>query len=162
MSGIGWIRYLRTSSFLMILLFYGITSPGWASIPSHERTGTIVPVSLGEVQVVEEPHSTILAVWHALVSMLFGEAIARSMDDTDHLMVLYLLENGHPGSKSRWRNRDTRSTYFVTLARAFNEAGELCLEYVLEASIRGQTHRSQGFVCREPDGRWCAANGVCN
>ena len=141
-----------------VIVLWGLACSGWASVQPHERTGMIVGSIPNGTQAAEDRDSAVATITRTLVSMMIGETIARSMDDTDRTMVLHTLENGRGGVPSRWRNPDSHNMYTVTLIRAYDVAQGPCLEYTVEAVIGGKGDKVHSTACLRSDGSWDVAN----
>jgi len=141
----------------MVAVSWALALPGWATVPTHERTGMDVGGVLGralEIQAGEDRGGTIETVMRTIVSGLVGEAVSHSMDDTDLMMTLMALENETASAPSRWRNPRTGNVYSVTSRRTYDATGGPCLEYSMEAVTGGKRDEAHGTACRQPDGSW--------
>jgi surface antigen len=143
--------------FSMVAVSWALALPGWATVSPHERAAMDVGRVLDKVleaRAGESREGAIGTVMRAVVKALLGEAMARSMDNTDLMMTLLALENDRAGVRSRWRNPHTGNLYSVTSTRTYDASGRACLEYSTEAVIGGKQDKVHGTACRQKDGSW--------
>lgn len=144
-------------AFSMVAVSWALALSGWATVPTHERTGMDVGGVLNralETRSDEDHGGTVATIMRTMVNALVGEAVSHSMDDTDLMMTVLALENGSAGEPSRWRNPRTGNVYSITSRRTYDETGGPCLEYSMEAVSGGKRDEVHGTACRQPDGSW--------
>jgi surface antigen len=139
--------------FVLILLSILI---GCAHAPKEE-VGMVIGGVLGGVlghQVGGGRGQAVSTVLGAIVGGAVGASIGRSMDELDRLRMSAALEVTRTGVASVWQNPDTGYEYRMTPTDTYRAAYGPCREYVLEASIGGDTEQIYGTACRQPDGSW--------
>lgn len=91
----------------------------------------------------------------AVLGLLLGGSIGRSMDQVDQTCVGRALEQAPTGTPVAWRNPDNGRQYQVTPVRTFPTSdGRFCREYTTEVVIGGGIESAHGTACRQPDGTW--------
>ncbi len=65
------------------------------------------------------------------------------------------FENARTGEASTWRNPDSGNSGSITPTRTYQApSGGYCREYQQDIIVGGETHKSYGTACRQPDGSW--------
>ena len=91
----------------------------------------------------------------ALIGVLLGGEIGRSLDAQDRACVGRTLETVPTGQTVAWRNPDTGADYRTTPRRTYQtDSGRYCREYTTSATVGGRQQQVYGTACRQPDGSW--------
>jgi surface antigen len=91
----------------------------------------------------------------ALIGVLLGGEIGRSLDAQDRACVGRTLETVPTGQTVAWQNPDTGADYRTTPKRTYQtDSGRYCREYTTSASVGGRQQQVYGTACRQPDGSW--------
>jgi surface antigen len=146
-----------TRVLCMFVVACVLALPAGATIPAGERGGMDLRhlASLApEAGASEGPGGTVASAMRSMLNALVGEAVSRSMDDTDLMMILLALDGGNADAPSRWRNPRTGSVYSITSRRSHDATGGECFEYSMEAVNGEKRERIDGIACRQPDGSW--------
>ena len=99
--------------------------------------------------------NTIMTITGVLAGALAGGYVGRQMDPVDQACIGRALENTPTSQTVAWQNPDTKSSYWVTPTKTFQEQdGTPCREYVTDAVIGGKREQVTGTACRQPDGSW--------
>ncbi len=95
----------------------------------------------------------------ALIGVLLGGEIGRSLDAQDRACVGRTLETVPTGQTVAWRNPDTGADYRTTPRRTYQtDSGRYCREYTTSATVGGRQQQVYGTACRQPDGSWEIVN----
>ena len=95
----------------------------------------------------------------ALIGVLLGGEIGRSLDAQDRACVGRTLETVPTGQTVAWRNPDTGADYRTTPRRTYQtDGGRYCREYTTSATVGGRQQQVYGTACRQPDGSWEIVN----
>ena len=95
----------------------------------------------------------------ALIGVLLGGEIGRSLDALDRACVGRTLETVPTGQTVAWRNPDTGANYRTTPRRTYQtDGGRYCREYTTSATVGGRQQQVYGTACRQPDGSWEVVN----
>jgi surface antigen len=125
---------------------------------SRELLGAALGGSAGGLlaaEIASGSDRTSAIVGGALLGVLLGGAIGRSMDQLDHRCVGQILEHAPSRDTVAWINPDSGAAYEVTPIRSYQEAdGRYCREYQTTIAIDGKPERGYGSACRQPDGSW--------
>lgn len=127
--------------------------------PDREQGGMIIGGILGGVlgsQVGEGSGRTVATIIGTIAGAALGGSVGRSMAETDRLKTAQALETVHTGVPARWVNPDTGNRYMVVPTRTFEQGGQPCRDYTVDATIAGSREKVQGTACRQPDGSWRA------
>lgn len=128
-----------------------------ATANPNEQSGVLVGAALGGVlghQVGDGFGRTAATIIGSVVGSEIGGSIGRTMDDVDRMKVSHSLETIRTGVPTTWRNPDTSNRYTVVPTRTYEESGNPCREYTLDAIIGGQSEQIHGTACRQADGSW--------
>jgi surface antigen len=99
--------------------------------------------------------NTALTVVGVLAGALAGGYVGRSMEPVDQACVGRALEHTPTHQTVAWQNPDTKSSYWVTPTRTYNDgSGTTCRDYTTDALVDGERQRLAGSSCRQPDGSW--------
>jgi surface antigen len=99
--------------------------------------------------------NTVMTITGVLAGALAGGYVGRQMDPVDQACIGRSLENTPTNQTVAWRNPDTKSSYWVTPTRTFEERdGTPCRDYVTDALVDGRREQVTGTACRQPDGSW--------
>ena len=95
----------------------------------------------------------------ALLGGLLGGAIGNRLDQKDKEMAMRNAQNSfehaRTGETSGWQNPDSGNSGTVTPTRTYQtSSGQYCREYQQEILVDGESHKSYGTACRQPDGSW--------
>lgn len=147
---------LRIGAAIAVAL---LAASGCTTPPTREETGTVLGGIVGGIlghQVGHGSGRAAATLAGAVVGALVGGAIGRSMDDSDRLRTMEVLEHTPTGTASRWRNPDTGHVYTVVPKRTYEQASGPCREYTMDAVVGGRREQVYGTACRQPDGSWKA------
>lgn len=98
---------------------------------------------------------TAAIVGGAILGLLVGGSIGRSMDALDQHCIGQSLEHAGDGQPIVWRNPESGAHYQVVPTETFQAPdGRYCREYTTTATLGGQTQHLYGRACRQPDGAW--------
>ncbi len=94
-----------------------------------------------------------------LLGGLVGGAIGNHLDQRDKELAIQAannaFENARTGEASTWRNPDSGNSGSITPTRTYQApSGGYCREYQQDIIVGGETHKSYGTACRQPDGSW--------
>jgi surface antigen len=102
---------------------------------------------------------TIATVTGAVLGLLLGGAVGRSLDQVDRACYGETFDNVPDGDTVSWTNPNAGAVYQVTPRSTWQAAGgQYCREYVTTAQIDGQAQTIYGTACRQPDGAWQLMN----
>jgi surface antigen len=91
----------------------------------------------------------------ALIGVLLGGEIGRSLDAQDRACVGRTLETVPTGQTVAWANPDSGAHYRATPRRTYQtDSGRYCREYTTQARVGGRQQQVYGTACRQPDGSW--------
>lgn len=94
----------------------------------------------------------------AVLGLLLGGEIGRSLDAADAACAQYALEAGETGRTVVWRDPGQGVDYRLTPTRTYRSGQGYCREYSSTAAIGGRLQRTHGTACRQPDGSWRLAD----
>jgi len=94
-----------------------------------------------------------------LLGGLVGGAVGNALDQKDKQMAQQAaqqaFENARTNEASAWRNPDSGNSGSVTPTRTYQTpSGQYCREYQQEITVGGESQKSYGTACRQPDGSW--------
>ena len=149
------MRLLRTGAWLPLLLAALLMG---CETTTHAQQGEVLGGVLGGVigsQVGEGHGKTAAIIVGAIAGSMIGQQIGQSMDDTDRMKTAMVLNDSRTGESTSWVNPDTGYRYVVTPTRTFDQSGGPCREFVLDATVGGQTNQNvYGTACLQADGSW--------
>ncbi len=91
----------------------------------------------------------------ALLGLLVGGSIGRSMDELDQNCIGQALEHAGDGQQIAWDNPQTGAQYQVVPTRTVQGSdGRYCREYTATSVVSGRNQQTYGRACRQPDGSW--------
>lgn len=125
----------------------------------REQGGMIIGGLLGGVlgsQVGEGGGRTAATIIGTIAGAAIGGSVGRSMAETDRLKAAHALESVHTGVPARWVNPDNGNRYEVVPTRTFEQGGQPCRDYTMDAVISGARQKVTGTACRQADGVWRA------
>lgn len=94
----------------------------------------------------------------AVLGLLIGGEIGRSIDAADAACAQYAFEAAETGHTVTWFDPASGVDYTLTPTRTFRARDDYCREYRSSARIDGRTQRVHGTACRQPDGSWRLVN----
>ena len=125
---------------------------------NRELAGQVVGGALGAAvgaQVGKGDGQLIATGAGALIGVLLGGEIGRTLDAQDRACVGRTLETVPTGQTVAWRNPDTGADVRTTPKRTYQtDSGRYCREYTTSASVAGRQQQVYGTACRQPDGSW--------
>ena len=91
----------------------------------------------------------------AILGILVGGSIGRTMDEVDQNCVGQALEHAPDREEIVWNSPENGSRYQVTPTASYQgQDGQYCREYQATAEIGSQSRQTYGIACRQPDGSW--------
>jgi surface antigen len=132
-----------------------------STAPTKEDQGILIGAIAGGIlgnQVGGGTGRVLATMVGTVAGAAIGGSIGRSMDDTDRLNASMTLENVRTGVSSSWINPDTGYEYVMTPTETYDMGAGPCREYILDASIGGNTEQIYGTACRQADGSWKIVN----
>jgi surface antigen len=99
--------------------------------------------------------NTAAIIGGAIIGMVVGGNIGRSMDRVDQGCVGQILEHAPNGRMVAWESENGRARYQVTPDRSFRDnRGRNCRNYLTESVVNGSNRRTYSTACRESNGAW--------
>jgi surface antigen len=99
----------------------------------------------------------------ASLGALFGGAIASKLAasdrDTIAAQTQVTLESSPSNLVQDWRNPDTGNAGTVVAGPATVQGTAPCRPFEQSVTVDGETARTAGTACRQPDGTWVKAEG---
>ncbi len=94
-----------------------------------------------------------------LIGGLVGGAVGNALDQKDKEMAQQAaqraFENSRSGESSAWQNPDSGNSGSITPTRTYQApSGQYCREYEQDIVVGGESQKSYGTACRQPDGSW--------
>jgi len=98
-----------------------------------------------------------------LLGGLVGGAVGNALDQKDKQMAQQAaqqaFEYARTDEASTWRNPDSGNSGSITPTRTYQtSSGQYCREYQQDIVVGGETQKSYGTACRQPDGSWRIQN----
>ncbi len=91
----------------------------------------------------------------AILGIMVGGSVGRSMDDVDQHCIGQALEHAPDGRTIVWNNPENDTQYEMTPTRTVQVAdNRYCREYTTTAMVAGKPQQAYGRACRQPDGSW--------
>lgn len=141
----------------IIVLFCSLSLVGCENM-SKQDIGTLTGGVAGGVlgSTVGQGNGRILAIGvGTLAGAFIGNAVGKSMDETDRLKMTSALENNSVGQPAYWHNNRTGASYKVVPTKNVSVSGnKYCREYRTVADVAGKKQQIYGTACRQPDGSW--------
>ena len=125
--------------------------------PTKQQTGTVAGAVVGGVvgsTIGGGTGRTVAIVAGTVAGAVIGGRIGSKMDEADKLKAAQALESTKTGERTAWKNPDTGAQYTMTPTRTYEEKGEPCRDFTVDATIDGKPEKLQGTACRQPDGSW--------
>jgi surface antigen len=91
----------------------------------------------------------------AIIGVIVGGNIGRSMDRVDQGCVGQILEHDPDGNRVAWFDAEGGTEYQVTPEMPFKDrSGRYCRKYLTDAADDGVNRRTYNTACRESNGTW--------
>lgn len=91
----------------------------------------------------------------AIIGIIVGGNIGRSMDRVDQGCVGQILEHDPDGNQVAWLGGEGNTQYQVTPQKPFKDNnGRYCRKYLTNAVAEGVNRKTYNTACRESDGTW--------
>jgi surface antigen len=153
----GWVLVTVATLTLTLSLTACQTPPGGTI--GREEGGMIIGGVLGGVlgsQVGHGSGRTAATILGTIAGAAIGGSVGRSMAETDRLKTAHALETVQTGVPARWVNPDNGNRYEMVPTRTFDQGGQPCRDYTIDAIISGAKQKVTGTACRQADGVWRA------
>lgn len=92
----------------------------------------------------------------AIAGALIGGAIGNSMDSSDDVQVVRVMNSNPPNKAYYWKNKKSGNKYKVvaTSGHMAYKGYSDCRKYYTTAIIHGKKETISGVACRMKNGRW--------
>ncbi len=151
---------------LALVLTIAVLLAGCTATGPKERIGGVLGAAGGGLLGAQFGGGTgqlALTALGAVGGFILGSSVGRSLDDVDRLKhqraVGNALETLPSGSSTTWRNPDSGNSGSVVPNLTYQRTdGAYCRKFTQTISVSGQTERSYGTACRQPNGSWRIMN----
>jgi surface antigen len=96
----------------------------------------------------------IATILGSVIGTVIDAKLGQSTTQVDRACMGHALELGSANKRVAWPGSDGRTQFLLTPTRGFQQNGQSCREFTVQATAAGQTRTTNGTACRTGDGRW--------
>ena len=96
----------------------------------------------------------IAVILGSVIGTVIDAKLGQTTTQIDRACMGHALELGGANKRVAWPGSDGRTQFLLTPTRGFQQNGQACREFTVQASAAGQMRTTNGAACRTGDGRW--------